>query len=115
MVEATYDTDPERVLELLVEVAATHHDVLRDPKPTALLLGFGNDALKFELRFWVAEGRMHQQVKSDLGVKVAVALRKSGIEIALPRQEMYIRNVKEATPGKMKRDYETGENNETNE
>jgi small-conductance mechanosensitive channel len=95
-----YDTNPERVLKLLVEVAVAHPDVLRDPAPTALFLGFGNNALNFQLRFWVADARTHHLVKSDLGVKVAAALKNSGIELALPRQEMYIRNVKEATQGK---------------
>ncbi len=95
-VEVAYDTDPERVLNLLVEVAQSHHDVLRDPKPTALFMGFGNNALNFELRFWVAHTGMHQQVKSDLGLKVASALRESAIELALPRQEMYIKRMNTA-------------------
>jgi potassium efflux system protein len=103
LVVVPYNTDPERVLKLLVEVAAAHRDVLRDPEPTALFLGFGNNALNFELRFWVADARTHHLVKSDLGVKVAAALRNSGIEFALPRQEMSIRNIKEATPGKEER------------
>jgi potassium efflux system protein len=79
-VVVAYDTDPERVLELLVEVAASHHDVMRDPKPTALFLGFGNNVLNFELRFWVAQARMYQEVRSEIGVMVAAALRKSGVD-----------------------------------
>jgi potassium-dependent mechanosensitive channel len=92
-VPVVYDTDPDRVLDLLIEVAESHHDVLRDPEPTALFLGFGNNALNFELRFWVAQAGIHQQVKSELGVKVAAALKKAGIEIALPRQEMYVKSI----------------------
>jgi potassium-dependent mechanosensitive channel len=92
-VPVVYDTDPDRVLDLLIEVAGSHQDVLRDPEPTALFLGFGNNALNFELRFWVAQAGIHQQVKSELGVKVAAALKKSGIEIALPRQEMYVKSI----------------------
>jgi potassium efflux system protein len=92
-VPVVYDTDPDRVIDLLIEVAESHQNVLRDPEPTALFLGFGNNALNFELRFWVAQAEIHQQVKSELGVKVAAALKKSGIEIALPRQEMYVKNI----------------------
>jgi hypothetical protein len=36
---------------------------------------------------------MYQEAKSELGVMVAAALKKSGIEIALPRQEMYVRSI----------------------
>jgi potassium-dependent mechanosensitive channel len=92
-VPVVYDTDPDRVLNLLIEVAGSHHGVLRDPEPTALFLGFGNNALNFELRFWVAQAGINQQVKSEVGVKVAAALKKSGIEIALPRQETYIKSI----------------------
>jgi small-conductance mechanosensitive channel len=92
-VEVAYDTDPERVLKLLVEVAASHPDVLGDPKPAAVFQGFGNGALGFELRFWVPQARMHHQVKSDIGVKVAVALREAGINLALPRRELYLKSL----------------------
>jgi potassium-dependent mechanosensitive channel len=79
-----YDTDPERVLKLLADVAASHRDVLRAPKPTALFLGFGNNVLNFELRFWVAQARMYQEVRSEIGVMVAAALRESGIDSSSP-------------------------------
>ena len=36
---------------------------------------------------------MHQPVRSDLGMRVAAALRESGIEIATPLQEMYVRSI----------------------
>jgi potassium-dependent mechanosensitive channel len=92
-VAVAYDTDPDRVLKLLVEIAKSHPDVLREPGPTALFLGFGNNALNFELRFWVAQVGRYQETRSELGVKVAAALKKSEIEIALPRQEMYVKSI----------------------
>jgi potassium-dependent mechanosensitive channel len=92
-VAVAYDTDPDRVLNLLVEVATAHEEVLREPGPTALFLGFGNNALNFELRFWVAQVGRYQETKSELGLMVAAALRKSEIEIALPRQEMYVKSI----------------------
>lgn len=92
-VEVAYNTDPERVLKLLVEVAASHPDVISDPKPVAIFLGFTNSALGFELRFWVAQFQVHQQVRSDLGVKVIAALREAGIDLALSRRELYVRNL----------------------
>ena len=49
-VEAAYNSDRERVIKLLVEVASSRPEALRDLKPTTVFLGFGNNALNFELR-----------------------------------------------------------------
>jgi len=38
------------VIKLLVEVAGSRPESLRDLKPTTVFLGFGNNALNFELR-----------------------------------------------------------------
>ena len=41
---------PERVGELLLQVAGAHPEVLKAPEPLALFTGFGNSALNFQLR-----------------------------------------------------------------
>jgi potassium-dependent mechanosensitive channel len=54
-VGVAYGTDPERVLNLLVEVAESHTGVLQAPKLMAFFLGFGESALNFELRFYAQQ------------------------------------------------------------
>jgi small-conductance mechanosensitive channel len=96
-VRVAYGTDPERVLKLLVNAASTHPNVMRDPEPKALCLGFGDGSLEFELRFWVPQAQMHQQVKSDLIVKVAAALKEAGIELPLPQREIRVKGIEVVT------------------
>jgi small-conductance mechanosensitive channel len=48
----SYGSDPERVREVLLEVARDHPDVLKDPAPEILFAGFGDSSLDFELRVW---------------------------------------------------------------
>jgi len=67
--------DPKRVLDLLVEISDSQSNVLREPKPVAYLLGFGSNALNYELQFWVPQAGTLLQVKSELSLKVAAALR----------------------------------------
>jgi potassium-dependent mechanosensitive channel len=87
-----YGTDPERVLSLLIEVAAAHSEVTRNPKPEAYFLGFGDSALNFELRFWTYQEDWFR-LKSDVAVGLTKALREANIEIPFPQRELHIRSV----------------------
>jgi small-conductance mechanosensitive channel len=91
-VPVAYGTAPERVLELLVEVARRHPEVLRSPEPEAFFLGFGASTLDFILMFW-ADQNTHYRLRSEVAVAVNAALREAGIEAPLPRQEIRVRSM----------------------
>jgi potassium efflux system protein len=92
-VGVAYGTDPERVIKLLVGVAESHPGVLLARPPLAFFLGFGESALKFELRFWAAQQDTWFQLQSDVTVAVAKALREAGIEIPFPQRDLHIRSI----------------------
>jgi potassium-dependent mechanosensitive channel len=92
-VGVAYGTDPERVIKLLVGVAESHPQVLLARPPLAFFLGFGESALKFELRFWAAQQDTWFQLQSDVTVAVAKALREAGIEIPFPQRDLHIRSI----------------------
>lgn len=87
-VNVAYGTAPEDVLKVLTDVAGAHPDVAAQPPPEAFFLGFGDSALRFELRSWTARLDRHFAVKSELGVAVYAALRKAGMTIPFPQQEV---------------------------
>jgi len=89
-VGVAYGTDPESVLELLLHTAHDHPEVLAEPEPTALFLGFGDSSLDFELRAWTAESFI--RVASELRVAVNRALREAGIQIPFPQRDVHIRS-----------------------
>ena len=93
MVGVAYGTDPERVLKLLVAEAVAHQSVMTNPAPEAFFMGFGDNALNFELRFWSERQDIWFQLKSDVTVAVAHALAKAGIEIPFPQRDLHIRSV----------------------
>jgi small-conductance mechanosensitive channel len=74
-----YGTKPATVLTMLKEVAKQHPEVLAHPEPGAFFLGFGDSALNFELRAWVADGGRLAAVKSEVAVALAEALEAAGI------------------------------------
>jgi potassium-dependent mechanosensitive channel len=91
-VGVAYGTDPEPVLKRLVEVAESYPGVMRDPQPAAFFLGFGDNALNFELRFWAGQDTWFQ-LKSDVTTGVVRALRDAGIEIPFPQRDLHIRSI----------------------
>jgi len=92
-VGVAYGTDPERVIKLLVGVAESHPGVLLARAPMAFFLGFGESALKFELRFWSAQQDTWFQLQSDVTVAVAKALREADIEIPFPQRDLHVRSI----------------------
>ena len=89
-VGVAYDSDPERVIKLLADVANSHPGVLMERPPAAFFMGFGENALNFELRFWCSRQDTWFQLQSDLTVAVAKALREAGIEIPFPQRELHL-------------------------
>jgi small-conductance mechanosensitive channel len=90
-VGVAYGSAPEKVLELLLAVARAHPNVLAEPAPQALFLGFGESALKFELQAWTSRFSQWVVIRSELGVAVYAALREAGIEIPFPQREVRLR------------------------
>lgn len=92
-VSVAHGTDPELVLKVLTDVAESHPLVLRERPPAAFFLGFGENGLNFELRFWSATQDTWFQLQSDIAVSVAKALRNAAIQIPFPQRDLHIRSM----------------------
>ncbi len=84
-VGVNYDCDPDRVCETLLACAADHPRVLKQPPPRALLLGFGETALEFELRAYVGHVDDGLVTKSDLNLEILRRFRSGGIKFPEPQ------------------------------
>jgi small-conductance mechanosensitive channel len=87
-----YGNDPQRVLDLLLDVAKGHAAVLQDPAPVALFNRFGPSALDFQLRAWTENLDDAPSVRSELGVAISAALAAAGIGIPFPTYDVRIQN-----------------------
>jgi small-conductance mechanosensitive channel len=87
-----YGTNPELALSLLMEIASSNPRIMKDPKPEAFFLGFGESALNLELRFWAAQS-IWFELKSEVGLAVVQAFRKAGIEIPYPQRDLHVRSL----------------------
>jgi len=85
-VNVAYGSAPDDVLKVLGAVAQQNSALLPAPMPQPLFLGFGDYALKFELRVWTDRLDRVDALKTELGIAVYGALREANIAIAVARE-----------------------------
>jgi len=87
-VNVAYGSAPDKVLQVLAEVAQGHPDVVTTPAPLPLFLGFGDSALQFQLWAWTNRLDRFGVIKSELGIAIYAAFRDAGFSIPFPQQEI---------------------------
>lgn len=90
-VGVAYGNDPAEVIRLLTEAVSNHPDVLKEPPPSCLFLGFGENSLDFQARAWTARTSQWVVVQSDLAVAINKALDDAHIEIPFPQRDLNVR------------------------
>jgi len=90
-----YGADPEDAIQMLKEVALANPNVLREPPPRALMTGYGDSSINFELRAWTEEFENWPSIKSELAMAVYYAVQKSSMNFPFPQREVLLLNKKE--------------------
>ena len=80
------------MIELLTEVGLKHPDIITEPSPDALFIGFGDSALNFQLRAWTSNFKRWQVIRSELTLGIHAALRAAQISIPFPQRDLHIRS-----------------------
>jgi small-conductance mechanosensitive channel len=88
-----YGNRPAHVIEVLLEVAKGHEEILDNPEPVVLFNGFGESSLDFEMRVWTANFDFWRRVSSDVAAQAYDALAEAGIEIPFPQRDLHIKSV----------------------
>jgi small-conductance mechanosensitive channel len=87
----SYGSDPRMAIALCVEAAGAVARVLKEPKPSCLLKGFGDSAIDLELRFWIEDPiNGVSNVKSEVLLQIWDRFRAHGIEIPSPQRELNV-------------------------
>jgi small-conductance mechanosensitive channel len=92
-VGVAYDSDIKKVLEILTDCAMDNPQVLSSPKPSAVVLAFGDNSLDFVLRCFVSNIDDQLQVQSELITAIHGAFADEGIEIPFPQSDLHLRSV----------------------
>ncbi len=90
-----YGTDPERVREILLEIANGHPLALKYPAPAVIFGNFGASSLDFELRIFIRDIGKSLTVRSDVNFSIAKRFEEEGIEIPFAQQDIRLKNLEE--------------------
>lgn len=75
---------PEEVIALLERTTAAVEGVLAEPPPRAFLLSYGDSAIQYVVRFWIASALANTSTCSAVQQAIWQAFREQGIEIPYP-------------------------------
>jgi potassium efflux system protein len=94
-----YGSPTRDAARLLKRAAQEHGRVLESPEPFVWFVDFGDNALNFELHFWVEVRNLSEQkrVESDMRFKIDHLFRDAGISIAYPQRDIHLDNTRPLT------------------
>jgi potassium efflux system protein len=92
-ISTTYAADPQRTMDLLVEIARGVNGVASTPAPNAIMIGLAPGELQFSIRAWTQDFTDWVAVRTELAMKVRDGLAEAGIEVPRPQRELILRGM----------------------
>lgn len=89
-VGVNYGADPKKVMRMLEELASEHADILKNPPPQCIFLGYGDSSINFELRAWTEQFGDWMRIKSDLVVAIYDAVYDAGMAFPFPQRDVHL-------------------------
>jgi small-conductance mechanosensitive channel len=90
-VHISFKDDPELALQVLVDAAANHPRILKDPGPVSRLMSFENFGMRVEVRFWIRDPMNGvNNVRSDVNREIWRLFKKHGITIPVQQADIRI-------------------------
>jgi len=85
-----YGSDVEHVMEVLLQCAKHHKQILVNPVAYVLFNDFAESYLEFELRCWTSNYSAWLDIRSEIRVAIDKEFKKEGIEIPFPQRDLHI-------------------------
>jgi len=91
-VGVAYGSPVRTVERLLTQAVADVPEILHEPGPRVLFADFGDNALIFDLLFWVRARTLldRRQMESDIRFRVDELFREAGVVIAFPQRDVHL-------------------------
>ncbi len=91
-VGVAYGSPTAEVAHLIRRAVDEHDKVLQYPEPVVLFSDFGDNALLFEVHFWIhMPDHMHRRrIESDIRSRIDGSFREAGITIAIPQRDVHL-------------------------
>ena len=97
-VGVSYESDENLVKKVLLEVANSHPDIIKEMNPDLpdvvppfiRFMRFGDSSLDFEMLAWVPNVMRRLEIISDLHFMIRKKFREHGIVIAFPQRDVHV-------------------------
>lgn len=90
-VQISYNDDPEKAMQLIIDAAQVSDRILKKPAPQARLLAFGDNGINLELRIWLDDPEQGVgSVKSEVNLAIWRSFQVNGITIPFPQRDVRI-------------------------
>ena len=96
-VGVAYGTDPERVRQVLLDIARANSQITNRPPPFVMFKDFADSALIFELRCYLYDIGQIIIVSTDLRFAIDKAFREHGIQIPFPQHDLHLKDIDRLT------------------
>jgi potassium efflux system protein len=92
----TYNTDLEKVKELLNKILKADERILKNPASQVTPKRFSPNGIDIELLFWVRHIRESGSLTGDIITQINREFKTAGIVIPYPQQDLHIRSISNA-------------------
>jgi small-conductance mechanosensitive channel len=95
-VGVSYNSDPLKIKELLLQVADEHPGLLKSPAPAVHFNEFADSSLNFTLLAWTQDFAARQSaIRSEVNFAIWKIFKEHNIEIPFPQRDVHIKSSKE--------------------
>ena len=87
----SYDADPHKAMALMEKAAEGIDRVLKNPAPKCLLVGFGDNSVDLQFRFWIRDPQNGvANITSKVMLSIWDILKAHEIEIPYPQRDVHL-------------------------
>lgn len=92
-VTASYENDPRKVHQLLLDIVSGHPQVLRNPAPSVSFDGVTDSTMSFTIRVFVSDISSTQALTNDVRFTIVEKFKEKGI--AVPSRDLAVKGLPE--------------------
>ncbi|RBL88357.1 hypothetical protein DF182_17335 [Chitinophaga flava] len=95
MLGVGYGSNIEQVTTIIKSAFTNQEGILTSPEPVIQLSQFGDNAVNFQVFFWISDLGNAGSLQSRVLTFIYDALNKAGIELPFPQRDLHIRSIEE--------------------